>query len=465
MPLIKNILSHFTLTTQFKKLLLLAAPIAATQFSQMAMGVVDTVMSGNASAEDLAAVAVGSSIWVPIMFFMAGVLTAITPTVAQYCGAKQYSNIGHSIRQSFWLALLLAVFAFIALISVHDLFVFMNVEATILPIATGYLYALAWSMPAIAGFFVLRFLNEGMANIYPVMFIGFMGLGVNILANYILIFGHFGAPVLGGVGAGWATTITFWFMLISLFIYILNSQKFIHIELFKADVKPHIEELRALVKLGVPIGITFFVEGSVFSIIALFLASVDVISVAAHQIALNFSSLVFLLPLSLSISLTIQVGHQIGAQQYHLSRESIKAGLIMSLCTSILSAFIIFNFAVEIAQLYNDNPKVIQLASSLMIFTAIYQFSDGIQLCAAGSLRGLKDTRIPMLLSIISYWVIGFPLGYTLAMTDLISNAMGAKGFWMGLIIALTVSAVLMTSRLYIKMSKYAKLDKLNLNP
>ena len=451
-------LPQTSLTGQLKKLTFLAAPIAATQFSQMAMGVVDTVMSGNASAEDLAAVAVGSSIWVPLMFFMAGVLTAITPTVAQYCGAKQYSNIGHSIRQSFWLALVLGLIALLLLISVHDLFVFMQVEASILPIATDYLFALAWGMPAIAGFFVLRYLNEGMANIYPIMLIGFMGLGLNILVNYILIFGHFGAPALGGVGAGWATTITFWFMLTTLFFYIISSQKFVHIKLLQAEFKPHIAELKTLMQLGVPIGIMFFVEGSVFSIIALFLASLGVVTIAAHQIALNFSSLVFLLPLSLSISLTIQVGHQIGADQYHLTRETIKAGFILSLGISIIAALIIFNFAANIAQLYTDNDDVIQLAGSLMLFTAVYQFSDGIQLCSSGALRGIKDTRIPMFLSIISYWIIGFPLGYTLALTNIISDAMGARGFWLGLIIALTVSAILMTSRLYIKIKQYAKI-------
>ncbi|MCU7799259.1 MAG: MATE family efflux transporter [gamma proteobacterium symbiont of Lucinoma myriamae] len=423
--------------------------MVGTQFSQLAMGVVDTIMSGQASAVDLAAVAVGSSIWIPLMLFIGGILTAITPTVAHFCGAEHYHKIGHTIRQSLWIGLILSILGFIVLTSIHDLFVFMNVEAPILPIASGYLYAIAWGMPAIAGFYILRYLNEGMANIIPIMLTGILGLMVNILSNYMLIFGHFGAPQLGGIGAGWATTITHWVMLLCLSIYVFKSKQFAAIKLFQDSLMPQFNELTTLLKLGLPIGITFFVEGSIFSIIALFLASLGVVTVAAHQIALSFSSLIFILPLSLSISLTIQVGQQSGAQQWQDVSNTIKAGYLISFSFSAMAALLIVNFSTEIATLYSNDLQVIELAGSLMIFTAFYQFSDGIQLCSAGSLRGLKDTTIPMLLSIIAYWLIGFPLGYALALTDIITDAMGAKGFWIGLLSGLSLSAIFMTIRFY----------------
>ena len=434
---------------QLLQLVSLALPVIATQFSQMAMGVVDTMMSGHASAVDLAAVAVGSSVWIPLMLLIGGILTAITPTIAHHCGAKHFHKIGHTIRQSVWIGLILSLFGFIILISINNLFVFMDVTAPILPIATGYLYAIAWGMPAIAGFYILRYLNEGMANIIPIMLTGIVGLMVNIISNYILIFGHFGAPRLGGIGAGWATTITLWIMLLCLSLYVINSKKFLPVKLFQAGIMPHLNELTTLLKLGIPIGITFFVEGSVFSIIALFLASSGVVTVAAHQIALSFSSLIFIIPLSLSISLTIQVGQQSGAQQWQNVHNTIKAGYLISLSISTIAALLIINFSADIAALYSNDLNVIALAGSLMIFTALYQFSDGIQLCSAGSLRGLKDTAIPMLLSIIAYWLIGFPLGYTLALTDIITDAMGAKGFWIGLLIGLSLSAIFMSIRLY----------------
>jgi len=437
------------LKKQLIQLLTLALPVVATQFSQMAMGVVDTIMSGHAGAADLAAVAVGSSIWIPLVFLIMGILMAVSPTTAHFYGAQQYYKIGHSVRQSVWIGFALSILGFIALLSVYELFVFMDVTAPILPIASEYLYAIAWGMPAIAGFHILRYLNEGMANIIPVMVVGLVGLAVNILCNYTLIFGHFGAPQLGGVGAGWATSISHWVMLFCLLAYVYSSKKFSEVKLFQGEIKPHLDELTDLLKLGIPIGVTFFVEGSIFSIIALFLASMGVVTVAAHQIALNFSSLIFILPLSLSISLTIRVGQLSGAQQWQEVRQTIKASYFISLSISTLSALLILNFSTQLATLYTSNREVIALASSLMIFTAFYQFSDGIQLCSAGSLRGMKDTAIPMLLSIISYWFIGFPLGYILALTDIITEAMGAKGFWIGLLSGLSLSAVLMTIRLY----------------
>ena len=438
-----------SLKQQLVQLSILAAPVIATQFSQMAMGVVDTLMSGHASAADLAAVAVGSSIWIPLMLFISGVLSALTPTVAQYCGAQQYEKIGHSVRQSLWIGIGLAVFGFIVLYAIDDLFVLMDVDKLILPIATDYLQAIAWGMPAIAGFAILRYLNEGMAHIKPIMYTGLLGLLVNIISNYILIFGHLGAPRLGGVGAGWATTISHWVMMLVLMVTLFKSRRFQLIRLWQKTLHPHALEIWALVRLGLPIGIAFFVEGSIFSIIALLLASMGVVTVAAHQIALNFSSLIFILPLSLSISLTIQVGHHTGARHYQLVRQTVKAGYLISLSISLLAALLILAYAREIASFYTTNPDVIELASSLMIFTALYQFSDAIQLCSAGSLRGLKDTTIPMLLSIVAYWLIGFPLGYLLALTDIIIPAMGARGFWTGLLAGLTLSAVFLSIRLY----------------
>ena len=435
----------------------MALPIFTTQLSQMAMGVVDTVMSGHASTVDLAAVAVGSSLWIPLVFLIVGILMAITPTIAHYYGASDYHKMGHTIRQSLWIGLILSLLGGTVLLSAHHLFVFMDIKAPILPIATDYLYAIAWGMPAIAGYHILRYLNEGIANLIPIMLIGLLGLLVNILCNYALIFGHFGFPSLGGVGAGWATVITHYFMFLCLLIYVYKSKKFIPIQLFQADLAPHFQELKTLLKLGLPIGITFFVEGSIFSVISLFLASMGVVTVASHQIALSFSSLIFIFPLSLSISLTIQIGHQCGSKQWQMISDTIKAGYLISFGISIFSAFLITRFSTEIASLYTDNHEVIDLASHLMIFTALYQFSDGIQLCSAGALRGMKDTTIPMLLSIVSYWIIGFPLGYTLALTDIITDAMGAKGFWIGLLCGLTLSAILMTLRLYVKRKKWLK--------
>ncbi|MFK5983802.1 MAG: MATE family efflux transporter [Pseudomonadota bacterium] len=435
----------------------------ATQFSQMAMGVADTIMCGRSSTEDLAAVAIGAGIWLPLFLFMAGVLMAITPTVAQLVGEKNYPQIGHVIRQSLWLALLLGLFAFFILQSISPLLEFMDVQVDIRPIIIEYLKAISWGMPGIALFLILRYLCEGMANTFVVMIVGLLGLLLNIFINYLLIFGHGGFSAMGGVGAGWATSITHWLMVLMLFSYIFVSAFFKKIKLFSNHLKVDIYELVQLLKLGVPMGIAFFVEGSIFSIIALFIASLGTIIVAAQQVALNFSSLLFMFPLSFSMGITILVGQARGRKDYTKMLDVIKTGYFINICIAIiLAVFIVVNNSL-IASLYTDNGEVIQLASQLLLFAALYQISDAIQLCSGGALRGLKDTAIPMLFSVISFWIVGFPIGYILSLSDYLVPPMGAQGFWIGLILALTLSAILLSSRLIYQLKKFDK-DQLELN-
>ncbi len=438
----------------FKKLIYLAIPIIATQFSQMAMGVSDTIMCGHYSTEDLAAVAIGAGIWLPIFLFMAGVLMSITPTVAHLTGEKNYLKIGHVVRQSIWLGLLLTIFSFLILQSISPILVFMQVQDAISPIIIDYLKALSWGIPGIALFLILRYLCEGMANTFVVMVVGILGLLINILINYLLIFGNFGFPEMGAVGAGWATTISHWLMVFMLLTYVLFSSFFSSIHLFVNDLKLNTEEVIKLIKLGFPMGIAFFVEGSMFSIIALLVASLGTIIVAAQQISLNFSSLLFMFPLSISMGVTILVGQARGRKNNEELIKVIKAGYFINLCMAgLLAIFIALNNEL-IAILYTNNTEVIQLASQLLLFAMFYQISDAIQLCSGGALRGLKDTAIPMLFSIISFWIIGLPMGYILSLTDYIIPAMGVKGFWIGLIVALSFSAILLTSRLLYQVKK-----------
>jgi len=447
--------------TSFKQLLKLAFPIIAMQFSQMAMGVADTVMSGRASTEDLAAVAIGAGIWIPLFLLMAGILTAITPTVAQLNGEKNLPQIGHIIRQSLWIAISLGILGFILLQSISPLLALMQVQTVIRPIIIGYLNAVSWGVPGITFFLVLRYLNEGMANTVPIMLVGLIGLIINIFLNYLLIFGHWGFPALGGIGAGWATAITQWLMVIMLLFYVFQTPFFNPIQLFKNDLKPDLNELKQLIKLGIPIGISFFVEGSIFSVIALFIASLGTIIVAAHQIALSVSSLLFIVPLSISMGVTILVAQARGSNNHPELLQTIKTGYLVNISLAFFTASIILTNAYAIAHLYTENAQVIQLASQLMIFAALYQISDAIHLCSGGALRGLKDTAIPMLLSIISFWIIGFPLGYILGLTDLLNTTLGAMGFWIGLLTGLSISAILLSSRLYFQIKKQSILQSI----
>jgi MATE family multidrug resistance protein len=417
------------------------------QLAQTAMGFVDTVMAGNVSPQDLAAVAVGFSIWVPLMLFLNGILLAITPLTARYHGAGEHKPITAIVQQGLWLALGLGALGWFILQQAHLTFPFMQVEPEIAIIATGYLEGIAWALPAAAIYQVFRSFNEGLGNTRVALMIGIVALLINIPANYVFIYGGFGIEPMGAVGCGWATALVSWFMAISIALYSVFHPHFKQYHLAKVTT-PKVSYWRDILRLGVPMGLAIFVEVTLFCIIALLIARLGATTLAAHQIALNITSLIFMLPLSLSIAMTIRVGHLLGANKPDEAQFSSIVGISIGLIIAFLCATMIYLGSNTITHLYTQDIAVQTLASSLLVFAAIYQFSDAIQVGAAGALRGYKDTLIPLILTLISFWFIGLGVGYTLGLTDLWGAPMGPKGFWIGMVAGLTCASVLMIWRL-----------------
>jgi len=418
-------------------------PILAAQLAHASMGFVDTVMAGRYASLDLAAVAMGSSIWFPLFLFMLGVLLAVTPTVAQLHGAGESGAIGRHVRQALLVALLIAVPLAALLPFSAPLLHWMEVDPPAIPLTLGYLRGVAWGLPAIAVFFVLRHFSEGLGFTGPSMLIGLIGLTGNVLANYALIFGRFGLPALGGVGCGYATGLTMWLMALAMLLLIRVRPAYRTANLFARWPRPDRTEMLQILRLGLPIGCSLFIEASIFAVIALLIGSLGAEIVAAHQIALNFSSLVFMIPLSFAHAITVRVGWAVGAGEPRRARYSSYAGIALTMAIALVTATLTFTFPEAIASIYSDDTFVLSQAARLL-----FQVSDAVQVCTSGALRGYKDTRVPMQLLVVAYWVIGLPLGASLALTDLWRPAMGAAGFWVGLIAGLTAAAVLLSLRL-----------------
>ena len=431
-----------------RALLKLAAPIFTALFAQQSLAFVDTVMAGRVSAVDLAGVAVGGSLWIPLLLFLYGVLLAVTPLVAQLYGAGRTAECGLLARRALWVALPLVLLSFLLLRQAEGLFAVMGVEPAIAGIAVDYLKAMTWGLPALGIFFVLRNLSEGLGLARPSMLIGLASLPVNILANYIFIYGKFGAPALGGVGCGWGTTVTLWFMCGCMFLTIRRVGAYTPTHFFDLTQKRGAEGATQVLRLGLPIGATLLVESSIFALIALFLAPLGAVAVAAHQITLNYSSLIFMVPLSLSSAMTIRVGHAVGRRRFDRARLVSHTGLTLTSIIALVTAAGTLLFARQIAGLYTHDPQLIVTVVGLLTLNALYQLPDALQVGAAASLRGYKDTRVPLLLVIVAYWVISLPLGYTLALTHFWGEPLGARGFWISLIIGLSVAALLLVSRL-----------------
>ena len=432
-----------------RQLLALAIPVIVAQVAQTAMGFVDTVMAGGYSATDMAAVAIGTSIWLPAILFGHGLLLALTPVIAQLNGSGRRDRVAHQVRQGFWLAGGVSVLIMIVLWNAGYIIRAMhNIDPALADKAVAYLRALLWGAPGYLFFQVARNQCEGLAKTKPGMVMGFIGLLVNIPVNYIFIYGHFGMPELGGVGCGVATAAVYWVMFGCMLTYVKHARSMRDIRNDTAFSTPDWSMMSRLTQLGLPIALALFFEVTLFAVVALLVSPLGIIDVAGHQIALNFSSLMFVLPMSLAAAVTIRVGFRLGQGSTLDAQTAARTGLGVGVCMAVCTALFTVLLREQIALLYNDNPEVVTLASHLMLLAAIYQISDSIQVIGSGVLRGYKDTRSIFFITFIAYWVLGLPCGYILALTDLVVDRMGPAGFWMGFIIGLTSAAIMMMLRM-----------------
>ena len=435
-------------STEFYSLLKLATPIIIAQLANTAMGFVDTVMAGRVSPQDLAAVALGNSIWVPVFLLMTGILLATTPKVAQRFGAGAHTEIGPLVRQALWLALGVGLAAAVLLWNAEIVLTLMNIDPELIEPSMGYLRAVACGFPAVALYHVLRCFSDGLGHTRPSMVIGLCGLALNIPLNYIFIYGKLGLPAMGGVGCGWATGLVMGFMFLSMLWWVKWAPFYQPSKIFSDFEWPQWPVLKRLLSVGLPIGISVFAESSIFAVIALLIGGLGATVVAGHQIALNFSSMVFMIPYSLGMAATVRVGQALGRGEPREARFAAGVSMAAALGYACLSASLMLLMREQIAQIYTPDRAVIAVATTLLVYSALFQFSDAIQVTAAGALRGYQDTRVTMILTLFAYWGIGLPAGYVLGLTDLFGEPSGPSGLWQGLVVGLTCAGAMLAVRL-----------------
>lgn len=436
--------------------LYLALPILGGQLAQTGNGFVDTVMAGRVSAVDLAAVAVGASIWVPVFLFVTGVLMSATPVLSRHLGAQAYHRINPIAQQGLWLAIGIGLFAALALRSMAPVLEWMAVDPELLPRVKGYLNALSWGMPGAAIFLSLRSYTEAMGHTRPVLLISVIGLLINIPSNYILIHGKFGLPALGGVGCGWATSLVFWCMALMMGGYTQRHPVYARARFHLKQIHLEAKTIGYIFRLGLPVGLSIFFEASIFAMIALLISSLGPTVVAGHQVALNFTGLLFMIPLSLAISVTVRVGHGRGQGDIEAVRLAVRVAMLMAVVIGMTSGTLLLLLRQQVPWLYTSNSEVRAIATSLLLFAALYQISDAWQVTISGVLRGFEDTTVPMFITLLAYWGIGLPIGYCLALTDLIVPAMGPQGFWIGLLSGLTAAAIMLSLRLLFRLRQFS---------
>ncbi len=431
------------LSHEVRRTLVLAAPLVIGQLTNFGMNFVDTVMAGRLGTVDLAAIAVGSAIWSAGALFSLGVLMAVSATVSQLDGGGRRVQAGEFTRQALWLALGLAAGLVALSLSAGLLMDRLAVDASVARLSMGYLRAIAWGAPALLLMLTLRFFSEGTGHTRPTMYVGLLGIALNIPLNWLLMFGNLGFPRLGAVGAGYATAIVMWLQLLLMLLWIARRPQYRPFGVLTRFSWPNPVEITALLKVGLPIGFMVLMEGGLFVAAALLIGTLGALPVAAHQVAMNYSGLMFMVPLGLAGAITVRVGHAIGRGDPRAARRAGWVGIGLAVVFALVSASIMLSIPAQIMRLYTADPEVIALGSGLLLFAAIFQLSDGLQVAAAGALRGLKDTRRPMLYSVFAYWVIGMSIGWWLTFRA----DWGPAGMWVGILSGLSVAAGLLTLR------------------
>ncbi|ODS63918.1 MAG: MATE family efflux transporter [Arenimonas sp. SCN 70-307] len=419
----------------------LALPLVLSQLSSMGMNIVDTLLAGRHGPVTLAAVGVGSAIWSVVILVSIGVLMAVPPTVSQLNGAGRRGEIGPVFRQALWLALALGV-ALVFVVRAGALALGpMGITPEARPEAVAFLRAISWGAPGLALFFCLRNLSEGVAWTVPSMVVGAVGLALLAPLGYGLMFG----AGLGAAGLGYAVAIVLWCQAASMATYLWRARRFADLRLFERFEGPRWPPIRALLRLGLPMGVSVFMEGSLFVATALLIGTLGTTQMAAHQIAILIASLCFMVPLGVAMATTVRVGHAVGAGDLSGVRWAAGAGYALAMLAQTASAVLLVTSAAWLAALFTADPAVIALASLLMAYAAVFQYPDGLQALSAGALRGMKDTRVPMVITVLAYWGLGLPLGAWLGL----ARGQGAPGLWTGLILGLAVAASLLGWRFW----------------
>ncbi|MBD2500941.1 MATE family efflux transporter [Anabaena azotica] len=438
---------------EVKQCLLLAVPLASAQLAQSATGFVDTVMMGWLGSQTIASGGLGAAMFTFLLLISTGIVSAVSPLAAQAHGSGNPEQVGKIVRQGLGVCLLLGIPIVVVLWNGGTLLLLLGQNAAIAALAQTYLRAIAPGFIAGLGFAVLKSFLSAVSQPQLIIITVVLGTLINITANYIFMFGKLGLPALGLAGIGWASTLSLWSMFIALAIYTYNQRQFTIYRIFHTSFSDTFtQENRRIFwqifHVGLPIGGLVAVEAGLFTVVTFILGQLGTIPLAAHQIALQTASLSFQLAVGISLATTVRVGQLAGEQDLAGVRVAGYAGISLGALSMAIAGIIFWLIPKSVVALYLDinnpiNEDVVNLAVKLLVVAAIFQIVDGVQVTAVGALRGLKDTRVPMLIGIFAYWVIGLSTGYGLG----ILLNYGAIGFWWGLAIGLASAAIVLTWR------------------
>jgi MATE family multidrug resistance protein len=416
----------------------LAAPLVLAEVGWMAMGVVDTMMVGRVSAAAIGAVSIGTMIFYTIGIFASGLLLGLDTLVSQAFGAGDLDDCRHSLINGIWLALFLIVPVMLIIDACNPLLAAAGIDPSVLRDTRPYLRALNWSAAPLLLYFAFRRYLQSINLVRPVMITLVTANLVNLLGNWIFVFGNLGAPRLGATGSGWATCASRVFMMVVLGLVIWRRDR----ELFRAPWAPDFRRIRRLLALGFPAAGQIGLETAVFATVTVLIGRLNATALAGHQIALTTISMTFMMPLGISSAAAVRVGQAIGRNDPAGAARSGWTALALGGTVMSAAAVTLLSVPHAIARLFTPDPSIIAAGVNLLRVAAFFQLFDGFQVVATGALRGAADTRTPMLCHFAGYWLVGLPVGSLLCF----HFGFGAPGLWMGLSAGLILIGIVLVA-------------------
>ena len=430
--------------TEILGTLRMAGPLVVGQLCIMGQNTVDVLLAGHVSAHVLGAVGIGTSIWWLAQMSMAGVLLSVSPAVSQLDGAGRRSEAAPVFVQSLWLAGLLAAVGMPAVgLGGPWLVGAMGVAEELRADISTFLRVVCFATPAVALFVACRGLSEGLSRPRPSMLMGLLGLALLLPMGWLLLFGPFGLPRLGVRGSAIANLVVAWVDAIGFGLILWRGRAYRGLGWRVAWRGPRWAALGTLLGVGLPIAASQLMESTLFTAAALLIGRFGPVAASSHQLALSVAALVFMVPLGVAFAATVRVGRAAGRLDVAGSRRAGLVALTLAVACQAVSCVVLLAIPHTLAALYTQDPEVQARATTLLRLAGVFQLTDGIQVVAIASLRGLKDTRVPMLLTGLSYWLFGLPVGVFCAF----QLGMGPPGMWLGLIAGLTAAAVTLLGR------------------
>ena len=428
---------------RLRRLINVMLPVLATQLAIIGMNFFDATMSGHAGAEQLAGSSIGGSLMMPIIASSTGILMAATPIIAHLIGKNEKDGIATVIHSGLILSIIIELILLLAyFFFIDDILAILTLEPDVYYIAKYYMLALIIGLSGGLLTFPLRSLTDTVAGTAVSMKIYLLALPINAFLNYCFIYGNFGAPKLGGIGAGVATAITYYILLFIFIAIIINNPQFKNLALF--NFKFSLKSIKEYLGIGIPNGMGIFMEASLFGFIIIFISKFGTNYIAAHQAAMSFSSVLYMLPLSFSLALTIIIGIEVGAKRYLEAKKYAYLGLIVSFLCVLSIVGLVFYFRDYIALLYATDITLLTYIAHFLIYTAAWQLFDAIACPIQGILRGYKDVKAAFYVSMLAYWGICLPLGMFLDYFMI----QGAFAYWQSMVLGVATSAVLLFFRL-----------------